>query len=141
MLQYIYTKGEVMEIKGRFEYYKTAKGYYNYRLKASNNETIAVSGSTGYASITNCKAGIESVRKNVNAPIEDQTIKNPISLTCPKFELYLDKASKFRYRLFARNGELICRSEDGYATKDSCKKGIASLAKWALNSEVVKAED
>ena len=129
-----------MELKGKFEYYKTAKGFFNYRLKASNNETIAVRGSTGYTTLSGCTAGIESVRKNTKAPIEDQTLKNPKTLTNPKFEIYLDKTGKFRYRLYARNGELICRSEDGYASKDSCKKGILSLGKWALNSDIVKED-
>ncbi len=126
--------------QGQFVYYKTAKGFFNYRLKASNKETIAVSGGTGYSSLSACKNGIESVRKNVNAHIEDQTLKKPESLTCPKFELYADKAGKFRYRLLARNGELICTCEDGYATKDGCKKGIQSLAKWALDAEIVPEE-
>ncbi len=127
-------------LKGQFVYHKTAKGFFNYRLKASNKETIAVSGGTGYSSLSACKNGIESVRKNVNAPIEDQTLKTFETLKYPKFEIYLDKAGKYRYRLFARNGELICTSEDGYASKDSCKKGIQSLAKWAPEAEVVPEE-
>ena len=127
--------------KGQFAYYKTAKGYFNYRLKASNKETIAVSGGTGYASLASCKAGIESVRKNCNSPIEDQTLKSVTELTNPKFEIYLDKAGKYRFRLRARNGELIAVSEDGYASKDSCKKGILSLAKWALDSDIVAEEE
>ena len=53
----------------------------------------------------------------------------------------MDKAGKFRFRLRARNGELLAVSEDGYATKDSCKKGIASLAKWAIDSDVVAEEE
>jgi hypothetical protein len=126
--------------KGQFVYYKTATGNYNYRLKASNKETIAVSGGAGYASLAACKVGIESVRKNSNAPIEDQTLKNYETLSNPKFEIFLDKASKYRFRLRARNGELICTSENGYASKDSCKKGIASLAKWAADSEIVPDE-
>ncbi len=125
---------------GKFAYYKTAKGFYNYRLKANNNETIAVSGGTGYASLSGCKAGIESVRKNCNCHIEDQTLKNVTTLPNPKFVIFMDKAGKYRYRLFARNGELICTPEDGYASKDGCKKGIQSLAKWAIDSEIV-AED
>ena len=128
------------ELKGKFAYYKTAKGNYNYRLKASNNETIAVSGGVGYATLSGCKAGIESVRKNINAKIEDQTLRTKTTLPNPKFELFCDKAGKFRYRLLARNGELICASEGGYATKDSCKKGIESLAKWALNSDIVSED-
>lgn len=129
-----------MAAKGQFVCYKTAKGYWNYRLKASNKETIAVSGGTGYSSFSACKAGIESVRRNTGAKIEDQTLQKFEQLTNPKFEIYMDKASKYRYRLKASNGELICTSEDGYASKDSCKKGIASLAKWAAEAEVVKEE-
>lgn len=127
-------------LRGKFAYYRTAKGYYNYRLKASNNETIAVSGGTGYAALSGCKAGIESVRKNINAPIEDQTLKTYETLPNPKYVLFKDKAGKYRYRLYARNGELICTPEDGYSSKDACKKGIASLAKWATNSDII-AED
>ena len=129
-----------MAAKGQFVCYKTAKGYWNYRLKASNKETIAVSGGTGYSSFSACKAGIESVRRNTGAKIEDQTLQKFEPLTNPKFEIYMDKAGKYRYRLKASNGELICTSEDGYASKDSCKKGIASLAKWAAEAEVVKEE-
>lgn len=129
-----------MAAKGQFVCYKTAKGYWNYRLKASNKETIAVSGGTGYSSFSACKAGIESVRRNTGAKIEDQTLQKFEQLTNPKFEIYVDKAGKYRYRLKASNGELICTSEDGYASKDSCKKGIASLAKWAAEAEVVKEE-
>ena len=125
---------------GQFEYYTTAKGFYNYRLKSSNKETIAVSGGTGYASLSGCKAGIESVRKNAKAPIEDQTLRKFEQLPNPKYEIYLDKADKYRFRLRARNGELIATSEDGYATKDSCKKGIVSLEKWSKTAEIVKAE-
>lgn len=127
--------------KGQFVYYKTAKGYFNYRLKASNKETIAVSGGTGYSSLGALKAGIDSVRRNVNAPIEDQTLKNYETISNPKFEIFKDKADKFRFRLRARNGELICTSEDSYTTKDSCKKGIVSLGKWALDSDIVPEED
>ena len=126
-----------MAAKGQFVCYKTAKGYWNYRLKASNKETIAVSGGTGYSSFSACKAGIESVRRNTGAKIEDQTLQKFETLKNPKFEIYMDKAGKYRYRLKAINGELICTSEDGYASKDSCKKGIASLAKWAAEAEVV----
>ena len=107
-----------MAAKGQFVCYKTAKGYWNYRLKASNKETIAVSGGTGYSSFSACKAGIESVRKNSGAKIEDQTLQKFEQLTNPKFEIYMDKAGKYRYRLKAINGELICTSEDGQQCAD-----------------------
>ena len=61
------------QTKGQFVYYKTAKGFYNYRLVANNGETLVVGGGTGYSSLSGCKAGIESVIKNVGVQVEDQT--------------------------------------------------------------------
>ncbi|MDH4047519.1 MAG: YegP family protein [Gammaproteobacteria bacterium] len=43
-----------------------------------------------------------------------------------KFELYKDKAGKFRFRLKAANGENILSSE-AYEAKTSCKNGIDSV--------------
>ncbi len=48
-----------------FEWYKDKAGKYRFRLKAANEEIIAVS--EGYASKEGCVGGIESVKKN--API------------------------------------------------------------------------
>ena len=126
--------------KAQFIYYKTAKGFYNYRLVASNGETLIVGGGTGYTSLSGCKAGIESVRKAVESKIEDQTLKKTETLPNPKFEIYLDKAGKYRYRLFARNGELLCNCEQGYASKDGCKKGIEGLPKWVNDAEIVSED-
>jgi uncharacterized protein len=43
-----------------------------------------------------------------------------------KFELYEDKAGKFRFRLKAANGEIIASSE-AYNAKASALKGIESV--------------
>ena len=45
----------------------------------------------------------------------------------PKFEIYLDQKSEFRFRLKAKNGENILHSTEGYTTKQNCQKGIASV--------------
>jgi uncharacterized protein YegP (UPF0339 family) len=45
-----------------------------------------------------------------------------------KFELYADKAGEIRFRLKASNGQVILASE-GYKSKASAKKGIASVQK------------
>ena len=126
-----------MAQNGEFECYKTATGKYNFRLKASNKATIAVSGGQGYASLANCKAALKNIKKISKSNIEDQTLKNYETLPNPKFEIYEDKAGKFRYRLRAKNGELICISEEGYASKASCKLGIESVAKWCETAEIV----
>lgn len=131
-----------MEMKGQFVYYKTAKGYFNYRLKSFNKITIAVSGGTGYSSLASLKAGVESVRKNATVHVDDLTLKDrKEALKFPKFEIYQDKAGEYRFRLYASNGELLCISEDGYASKDSCKKGIQSVAKWAPTADIIAEEN
>ena len=43
-----------------------------------------------------------------------------------KFELYKDKAGKFRYRLKASNGQIILAGQ-AYKTKVSAKNGIGSV--------------
>ena len=129
-----------MANKAVFECYRTANGYYNFRLKAPNTVTLAVSGGTGYSSLSNVKRGIESVRKFSAActgKVEDQTLKTVTELKNPKFEIYADKAGKYRYRLKASNGELLCICESGYASKKACQDGIVSLARWAQEAEIV----
>ena len=55
----------------------------------------------------------------------------------PKFEMYTDKAGEFRFRLKARNGEIIATSE-GYKAKSSCLNGIESVKKNSVDSKVEK---
>lgn len=54
-----------------------------------------------------------------------------------KFELYEDKAGKYRFRLKAGNGEIIAVGE-AYTTKQAAKNGIESVKKNAPNAEVVE---
>ncbi len=44
-----------------------------------------------------------------------------------KFELFQDKASKYRFRLKAGNGEIIGTSQ-GYSSKSAALKGIKSVS-------------
>jgi hypothetical protein len=53
-----------------------------------------------------------------------------------KFELYKDKAGKFRFRLKAGNGEIIAVGE-AYESKASAKNGIESVQKNAAGATVV----
>lgn len=126
-----------MAQNGEFECYKTASGNFNFRLKASNKVTIAVSGGAGYASLSSCKGALESIKKISKSNVEDQTLKDYETIPNPKYEIYEDKAGKFRFRLRSKNGELICVSEGGYASKASCKLGVESVAKWAETAEII----
>ena len=115
---------------------KQAKTGPMFNLKAGNGQVIATS--EIYNSMAACKNGIESVRKNAPiAPIEDQTAEGFETLTNPKFEVYVDKRGEFRFRLKARNGEIIAVGES-YKAKDSCLNGIESVKSNAPDAEVVE---
>ena len=114
---------------------KTTKSGFVFNLKAGNGEVIATSES--YKSQDSCLNGVESVRKNCVGGVEDQTVEGFEKLTHPKFEVYADKAGEFRFRLKARNGEVIAVSE-GYKAKQSCMNGIESVKKNAADAETVK---
>ncbi len=106
-----------------------------FSLKAGNGEIIA--NSEVYSSEKACNGGIASVAKNAPvAAIEDQTVEGYVKEKNPKFEIYLDKAGEFRFRLKATNGEIIVTGE-GYKSKAGCKNGIESIKKNA-DSEIVK---
>ena len=97
---------------------------FKFDLKASNGQIIATS--EVYDTRAACRKGIESVRKCAPlAPVEDLTVPSPVAKN-PKFELFLDKAGQYRFRLKARNGKIIAVSE-GYATKSGCENGIHSV--------------
>jgi uncharacterized protein YegP (UPF0339 family) len=123
---------------GKFVIKETKTGI-KFDLKASNGETIATS--EVYSSEAACRNGIESVRTNAPiANLEDQTVEGYDQQKNPKFELYLDKAGETRFRLKARNGEIIAVSE-GYKSKSSAKNGIESVIKNAPDAEVEKLEE
>lgn len=114
---------------------KPVKSGYTFHLKARNGEVIATS--EVYSSLSTCKHGTESVRKNAAAAhLEDQTAKEPAPAKNPKFELYLDKGGKY---LKATNGEIIAVSA-AYKEKGSCLKGIESVRHNAPEAEVIVEE-
>lgn len=120
---------------GKFVIKKTNTGY-NFHLKAANGATIA----TGevYKELDACRNGVQSVINNgAVANIEDQTVAGYEEMKHPKFELYKDKSEQFRFRLKARNGEVIVVSE-AYTTKANCKNGIASVIKNVVDAQVIE---
>ena len=119
---------------GKFVVKETATGF-KFDLKAGNGETIATS--EVYTTKAACLNGIESIKANCVGEVEDQTVENIEQKKHPKFELYTDKAGEFRFRLKARNGEVILSSE-GYKAKASCENGIASVKKNAPEAEIAE---
>ena len=114
---------------------KEAKTGFKFDLKAGNGEIIATS--QIYSTEAACKNGIDSVKKCCEGGIEDQTVEGFEEIKHPKFEVYADKAGEFRFRLKARNGEIIATSE-GYKAKASCLNGVESVKKNAPEAQIAK---
>ena len=118
---------------GKFVIRKVNTGI-KFDLKATNGQVILTS--EVYTTEAACRNGIESIKKNAPiANMENQTEENFETVTHPKFEMYQDKAGEFRFRLKARNGEIIGTSE-GYTAKAGCLNGIESVRKNAPEAEV-----
>ncbi|WEL18390.1 MULTISPECIES: HVO_2922 family protein [unclassified Halorhabdus] len=54
-----------------------------------------------------------------------------------RFELFLDRAEEWRWRLVASNGEIIADSAEGYTSKQGAKRGIESVKRVAGDAAVV----
>ncbi|MBQ3230756.1 MAG: YegP family protein [Clostridia bacterium] len=117
---------------GKFVVKETATGF-KFDLKATNGQVIATS--EVYTTKAACLNGIESVKANCVGGVEDQTVEGFETVKHPKFEMYVDKAGEYRFRLKAKNGEVIAVSE-GYKAKDSCENGIESVKKNAPEAEI-----
>ena len=123
-------KGNIMS---KFVIREVASGI-KFDLKHTNGQVIATS--EVYTTMDACKDGVASVKNNAPiANVENQTVEGYEVQKHPKFEMYEDKAGEFRFRLKARNGQVIAVSE-GYTTKASCENGIASVKKNAPEAEI-----
>ena len=116
---------------------KAVKTGVKFVLKATNGQVIL--DSEVYSGEAACLNGIDSVRRCCGGGIEDQTAENFEVLTHPKFEVYLDKAGEYRFRLKAKNGQIIGVSE-GYKALDSCLNGIESVKANAPEAELVRED-
>ena len=118
----------------KFVVRKSPSGF-RFVLRASNGQAIATS--EVYGKLPGCFKGIESVRRSApDAHVEDQTLPEFRLQPHPKFELFVDKAGQYRFRLKARNGKIIAVSE-GYANKAGCENGVASVRANAADAEVI----
>ena len=119
---------------GKFVVKETATGF-KFDLKAGNGEVIATS--EVYTTKAACLKGVESVKNNCVGDVEDQTVEKFETVKNPKFEVYQDKAGEYRFRLKAKNGQVIATSE-GYTSLDGCENGIESVKKNAPDAEIVE---
>ena len=123
---------------GTFDVKKAKDGRYVFNLYNANHIIIATS--QIYSSSQNALGGVKSVIANApKAAMEDTTLKNPSAQSFPKWEIYIDKAGEYRFRLYATNGSCICHAKAGYATKSNCKRGIDSIIRLAEAAQIDKS--
>lgn len=131
------TNLKVNGLSGFFEIKKAKDNRYVFNLYASNRVIIATS--QIYSSSQSAVNGANSVIANAEkANIEDQTLKDFPVLPYPKWEIYKDKGSQYRFRLSASNGSCICHSQ-GYKSKASCKNGIESIIRTVKDAKIDKS--
>ena len=119
---------------GKFVVKYTPSGQPRFTLKANNGQVIATS--QVYKTLATCKAGISSVISNsAAAEVEDQTVEGFEAKKNPKFEIYTDKAGEIRFRLKAKNGQIIASSE-GYKSMKACLNGIESVRKNSADATI-----
>lgn len=119
---------------GKFIIHSSEDGY-SFQLLAANRECVALS--DVYASRSACLRGIESVRRNASAHVEDQTLRGYEPLPNPKYELYKDRKRQYHYRLRARNGKLIAEG-GGHGDKNLCLQGIESVRRNAAKAKIIE---
>lgn len=109
---------------------RTATGF-KFDLRADNGETVATS--EVYTSRMAARKGALAVLAVAQtAPCADLTRNE--SAVHPRFELFEDKAGRFRFRLRSRNGKIIAASEP-YLTRYGAAEGIASVRRAAAAAE------
>ena len=116
---------------------KTGKTGVRFNLLATTGQVIGVS--EIYKTDAGCLNGIDSVKRCCVGGVEDLTVEGGEAVKHPKFEIYQDKAGEYRFRLKARNGEIILSSQ-GYDEKRSCLNGVESVKKNAPEAEIVREE-
>lgn len=119
--------------KGTFVLSKAKDGRIYFNLLAANKQVICTS--QPYTAKASALNGIDSIRRNADSEIEDQTLVKPEPKKCPKWEIFSDVGDKYRFRLKASNGETLLASQ-GYTTKDGAKKGIASIQSNAPDADI-----
>jgi uncharacterized protein YegP (UPF0339 family) len=119
-LALLITTAASAESKLKFEIYKDKSDEFRFRLKAGNGEVLATSGE-GYKQKASAKNAIESLQKD------------PGKLT---WELYEDKKNEHRFRIKAKNGNVLASSSEGYKKKADAEKAMTMIKDGAKDAEV-----
>jgi uncharacterized protein YegP (UPF0339 family) len=67
------------------------------------------------------------------------SIKVGVGAMAGKFEVYQDRAGKYRFRLKASNGQVVASGE-AYETKAAARKGCESVQNAAAGATIVETD-
>lgn len=59
----------------------------------------------------------------------------------PRFELFVDSAGEWRWRLVASNDQIIADSGEGYRSKQGAERGIRSVKRAAPEADIHDTTD
>ena len=114
---------------------KSVRTGYCFSLASSNGKVLGTS--EVYTTKAACFTGADSVRRNASlAALEDLT-GECAGFKCPRFELYAGRDGLYRFRLRAKNGEIILAS-GSYTRRSNCRHGVESVRRNA-DSPVLEA--
>jgi uncharacterized protein YegP (UPF0339 family) len=108
---------------GKFEVFEDKAHKFRFRLKAGNGEVVAVG--EAYEAKASAHKGCEAVQRAAAGG--------------GKFEVYEDKAHKFRFRLKAGNGEVVAVGE-AYESESGAEKGTEAVKRAAEGAAIVDVE-
>lgn len=123
------------KLLGKYVIKKVNTGY-KFVLHARNGKVVL--DSEVYTTEQACIKGTDSIRRNAPVANIQLMLEEPYEhVKNPKFEIYIDKAGQYRFRLKAKNGEIIGTSE-AYKAKANALIGARSIMKNAPTTEIVK---
>lgn len=109
---------------------KAYKGSFNVRISPELHKAAVIAAMRDQISLNSF---VETAIANTICEIGSKSITDSGSHQSPKFEIFIDNAGAFRFRLKAKNGEVIAVSE-GYKGKASCFNGVESVKINAPNA-------
>ena len=154
--------------KARFELFEDRAGKARWRLRHRNGNVIAAAGQ-GHSSRGKAQQGLHSVRRNAlgagllrieTAPEEAEAIADddgpePEDAAAPElavpsatealaatatFELFVDNADEWRWRLRHDNGEIIGDSGEGYASKSNAKRALSRVREHVAAADYLRVD-
>ncbi|NHN40779.1 DUF1508 domain-containing protein [Halorubellus sp. JP-L1] len=111
-----------------FELYRDANDEYRWRLRHDNGEIIAAA-TRGFAS----KAG---ARESVDAVSEYVAPADYLEFDPAGIEVYEDVVGEYRWRLVARNGNILGDSGEGYASRSNARRAADRFQEATGDAEV-----